>query len=134
MKRLVALLVLPLVLAVTGCSLLGGSDWDEVKVSFDASTASGDYTLVMTPAEATYTLDGKATTHELPTGVWTALTTGLKALGDRTGEACLDGQTILIEASAAGEVKQAFEANSCDAGDAFTQAQSLIEQVLSRLR
>ena len=134
MKRLLALLVLPLVLTVTGCSMLGGGDWDEVQVSFDASTTSGDYTLVVTPTEATYTLDGKATSHELPTGVWTVLTTGLKTLGDRTGDACLDGQTILIEASAAGEVKQAFEANSCDAGDAFTQAQSLIEQVLSRLR
>lgn len=66
--------------------------------------------------------------------MWTVLTTGLKTLGDRTGDACLDGQTIIIEASAAGEVKQTFEANSCDAGDTFSQARSLIEQVLSRLR
>lgn len=138
MKRALVLLLLPLLLIAGGCStLLGTGDWDEVKVTFQSGSDAdqpGDYTLLVTPTEASYTLDGKATTHELPSGAWEALTTGLRALGDHAGENCLDGQNLTIQALAAGTVKQTFEATSCDAGDALGQAQALIEQVISRLK
>lgn len=135
MKRVLALVFLPLLLTVTGCSMLGGSDWEQVTATYDSGPeASGDYTLVVTPTEVVYTLEGDATTHELPNGVWTALTAGLSALGDHSSEACPDGQLLTIQAVAGGEVKQTFETSSCDAGESLGQAKALIEQLLSRLK
>ena len=40
----------------------------------------GDYTLVVTPTGASYTVEGKETRQELPDGAWSALTTGVLAL------------------------------------------------------
>lgn len=139
MKRLLlVVLALPLLVVASGCSsLLGTADWDQVKVSyFAASTAEqpGDYTLVVTPKQASYTLDGKASTHELPEGVWELLTTGVRTLGTHEPGSCLDGALLIIEASSSGTVKQTFEASSCDAGDLLDQAQGLIQQVISQLK
>lgn len=138
MKRLLALLALPLIVAVGGCStLLGTGDWDEVRVSYTSGLAAeqaGDYTLVVTPAKASYTLDGKPTSYDLPEGTWDLLTTGVRTLGAKDGGGCLDGATLIIEASAGGSVKQSFEANSCDADGLLDRAKSLIEQVVNQLK
>ncbi|MEA5118094.1 MAG: hypothetical protein VB036_10820 [Propionicimonas sp.] len=138
MKRCLVLLLLPLLLVATGCSsVLGTGDWDQVKVTYlsgsDAKQA-GDYTLVVTPKQASYTLDGKESTHELPTGAWQVLTTGVRTLGAHTPKNCLDGASLAIEASAEGSVKQSFEATSCDAGDLLNQAKAVAEQVISQLK
>lgn len=134
MKRVLVLLVLPVLLVLSGCStILGTGDWDEVKVAYSGST-EGDYSLVVTPTEVSYTLDGKASTHELPAGAWTALTTGVRALGSHTAGNCADGSAITIQASAAGTVKQTFEASSCDADGVFATAKQLVEQVVSQLK
>lgn len=136
MKRLLVLLLLPL-LAVAGCSsVLGTGDWDEVRVTFASGVDNeqpGNYTLVVTPEQASYTLDGKTTSHELPTGTWQVLTTGVRSLGAHPAEGCLDGALLTIEAMADGTVKQTFEASSCDAEGLLDTAQSLIQQVISRL-
>ncbi|MCW5951762.1 MAG: hypothetical protein KIT69_05860 [Propionibacteriaceae bacterium] len=135
MKRVIALLILPVLLVLGGCStILGTGDWDQVKVSYLSSADGDDYTLLVTPTEASYTLAGEASTHELPSGVWDLLTTGVRSLGDHTSDTCADGSVLTIEASAAGTVKQTFAASSCDADGLFSTAQSLIEQVVSRLK
>lgn len=135
MKRVLALLALPIVMVVSGCStILGTGDWDQVKVSYLATADGDDYTLVVTPTEASYTLDGKATSHELPSGAWDLLTTGLRTFGDHTSENCPDGSVVTIEASAGGTVKQTFAASSCDTDGVFSTAQTLIEQVISQLK
>lgn len=138
MKRLLALLVLPLLLVMSGCSsLLGTGDWDQIKVAYSSdsgATRGGDYTLVVTPKGVSYTLDGKTTTHDLPSGSWQVLTTGVRALGAHSGASCADGSLIKIEASAAGAVKQTFESTSCDAGDLLGKAQDLIQQLIGQLK
>lgn len=138
MRRLLAALVLPLFLILAGCSqVLGTAEWDRIDVTFDAGSApeqTGDYTLTATPTQATYELDGKPSTQELPQGVWELLTTGVRAFGQRESQACPGGEYLVIEASAKGAVKQTFQASSCDAGDALEQAKALIEQVVQRLQ
>ncbi|MGC3954770.1 MAG: hypothetical protein QM804_11110 [Propionicimonas sp.] len=138
MKRALVLLVLPLLVALGGCSsLLGTGDWDEVKVSYAAgfeAERAGDYTLVVTPKQASYTLDGKATSYDLPEGTWEVLTTGVRALGGHESQECLDGAQLTIEASAAGKSKQSFEATSCDADGLLERAKGVIEQVISQLK
>ena len=135
MKRVLVLLVLPILVALGGCStILGTGDWDQVKVTYLANADGDDYTLVVTPTEASYTLDGKASSYELPSGAWNLLTTGIRTLGDHTGESCPDGSTLTIEASAAGSVKQTFAASSCDTDGVFSTAKALIEQVVSQLK
>ncbi|MGC4152383.1 MAG: hypothetical protein QM628_04810 [Propionicimonas sp.] len=135
MKRALALLVLPILLLAGGCStILGTGDWDQVKVTYLATADGDDYTLVVTPTEASYTLDGKASSHELPSGAWDLLTTGLRTFGDHTSENCPDGSVVTIEASAAGTVKQTFAASSCDTDGLFSTAKTLIEQVVAQLK
>ncbi len=131
--------VLVLLLAFAGCSqMFGTADWDEIEVTFtpadDAGQTMPGYTLVVTPTEATYTLDGDEKTAQLPEGAWSALTTGVRAFGDRKGTACTGKGSITIRASAVGTVKQNFEANGCDAGDVFEQAQALVSQVIAQLK
>jgi hypothetical protein len=137
MKRILVGVVV-LLLALSGCSqVLGTADWDRIEASFtaDASTGSkGDYTLVVTPTEASYTIDGKTSSQKLPEGAWTTLTTGVRALGPREGAACADGQAIQILAKAGGAVKQTYQANSCDAGDAMKQAKALLEQFIALIK
>lgn len=134
MKRLLALLVLPIVLVVSGCSaFLGTGDWDQIKVSYLAAEGD-DYNLVVTPTSASYTLDGNASSHELPSGAWDLLTTGLRTLGDHTSESCPEGSTVTIEASATGTIKQTFAASSCDADGMFDTAQTLVEQLVNQLK
>lgn len=133
MRRVLGLVVVVL-LALTGCAqALGTADWDKIEVTFTATDSTGDYHLVVTPTEASYTLNGKETTDKLPDGAWTALTTGVRAFGDRTATACADKGAISIAASAKGVVKQSFQANSCDAGDVFEQAQALVAQIVAQL-
>lgn len=137
MKRLLSLLVLPLLLVLAGCSsLLGTGDWDLVKVTYapGSEESAPGYALVVTPEQASYTLDGKESVHELPAGTWDLLTTGVRALGDHASPECLDGAHLTIEASAAGSVKQTFEATTCDAGDLLANAQGLIQQVINQLK
>lgn len=125
--------VLVALLALTGCSqVIGTADWDRIEVSSTA-VAGGDYTLVVTPDEFTYTVDGKATADKLPDGVWTTLTTGVRALGGREAVKCADGQAIQIRALAGTTLKQSYAANSCDAGDALKQAQALVEQFIATI-
>ncbi len=135
MKRAIALFVLPILLVLGGCSaVLGTGDWDRVAVTYLSSADAESYTLVVTPTEASYTMGGEASTHELPSGVWELLTTGVRTLGEHTSDSCPDGSTLTIEASAAGTTKQTFAASSCDADGVFASAQALIEQVVSRLK
>lgn len=136
MRRLLA--ALAALLLLTGCAqVLGTGDWTQVEVRFQAGSAKdqkGNYTLLVTPTEATYTLDGTSSSHELPQGVWDALTTSIRTLGDRESEACPGGQFLTIEASAGDAVKQTYQASSCDAGDALKQAQGVLDQVLNLVR
>ena len=139
MKRLVVA-VLALLLTLTGCSqVLGTADWDKIQVTYQSPEGatdlpSGDYTLVVTPTDATYTINGEKTSNTLPDGAWTALSTGVRALGDRAGTACSGKGSITITASAAGTSKQNFEANGCDAGDAFKQATDLMAQIIAQIK
>lgn len=134
MKRALVLLVLPILVMVSGCStLLGTGDWDQVKVDYLTNTEGDDHRLVVTPTEASITLDDQVTSHELPSGTWDLLTTGLRALGDHSSDACPDGSVLTIEASAAGTVKQTFAASSCDTDGVFDTAQTLIEQLIAQL-
>ncbi len=137
MKRLVILL-LPLALVWSGCAqLLGTADWDRIEATYRAGSAenqTGNYTLVVTPSQISYEVDGKPSSQELPQGTWDLLTTGVRALGARDGQACPGGESVAIEASAGGSVKQAFQASSCDSDDAFAQAKALIEQIVQRLQ
>lgn len=136
MRRLLA--VLAALLLFTGCSqALGTADWDQIKVDFQAGSTQdqkGNYTLLVTPTEATYTLDGKSTAHDLPQGAWEALTTGVRALGERSSEPCPGGQFLQLEARAGDAVKLTYQASSCDAGNALAQAQALLEQLIGQLR
>ncbi|HQY99743.1 MAG TPA: hypothetical protein PKV13_11605, partial [Propionicimonas sp.] len=128
MKRIALVMV---ALLLSGCSLIGSTSWDKVEVDFSAGTTdAGDYQLVVTPKQVTYTADGDTTSQDLPEGAWTALATGLGALGARTSEPCPDGQFLEVRAKAGDQVKQTFQASSCDAGDAFDQVQALLEQVI----
>lgn len=135
MKRLLALLLLVL---VTGCSPAPGTaDWDQIEATFDAGSTqgqTGNYTVVVTPTEATYEVDGKPGSRELREGVWALLTTGVRALGDRSSEPCPGGEFISITATSDGVAKQTFQASSCDAGDTLDQAKALIDQVLQRVQ
>ena len=137
MRRITAGLLL-LLLALAGCAeALGTADWDRVEVRYTADNGTGpkgDYTLVVTPTEASYTIDGKETRQKLPDGAWSALTTGVRAFGDRKGAECADQGEIAIQASAGGAVKQNFEANGCDAGDVFEQAQALVAQIIAQVK
>jgi len=138
LMRRVIVSVLVLLLALTGCSqVLGTADWDKIEVSYtspDGATDLGDYTLVVTPTEATYTFNGEEKSDTLPDGAWTALSTGVRALGDRKGVACEGKGSISITASAAGAAKQSFEANGCDAGDVFKQATDLMAQIIAQIK
>ena len=132
MRRIVVT-ALVLVLALAGCSqVLGTSDWDRIEASY--SSTSGAYTLVVTPAEATYTIDGKKSSQKLPDGAWTTLTTGVRALGAREGTTCAKGESVQILAKAGTAVKQSFAANSCDAGDAMKQAKAILDQVVQLIK
>ncbi len=139
MKRLVVA-VLALLLTLTGCSqVLGTADWDKIEVTYTSPEGAtdlpaGDYTLVVTPTDATYTINGEKKSDKLPDGAWTALSTGVRALGDRKGAACSGKGSIAITASAAGAAKQSFEANGCDAGDAFKQATDLVAQIIAQIK
>jgi len=139
MKRLVVA-VLALLLTLTGCSqVLGTADWDTIQVTYKSPAGAtdlpaGDYTLVVTPTDATYTVNGEKKSNKLPDGAWTALTTGVRAFGDRKGTDCSDKGSITITASVAGTVKQNFEANGCDAGDAFKQATDLVAQIIAQIK
>jgi hypothetical protein len=125
-------------LALSGCSqVLGTADWDRIEASFSAGIATGEkggYTLVVTPTEVTYTIDGKESSEKMPDGLWTTLTTGVRALGAREGSTCADGEAVQIVAKAASTVKQSFQANSCDAGDAMKQAKALLDQVIALIK
>ena len=132
MRRIVVT-ALVLVLALAGCSqVLGTSDWDRIEASYAGT--SGAYTLVVTPTEATYTIDGKKSSQKLPDGVWTTLTTGVRALGPREGTTCAKGESVQIVAKAGTAVKQSFAANSCDAGDAMKQAKAILDQVIQLIK
>lgn len=138
--RRVVVGVLVLLLALAGCSqVLGTAEWDKIEVSFtspeDATDLPmGDYTMVVTPTEVTYSLNGQDKTAKLVDGAWSALTTGVRAFGDRKGVACSGKGSISIKASAAGTAKQSFEANGCDAGDVFKQATDLMAQVIAQIK
>jgi hypothetical protein len=137
--RRVVVSVLVLLLSLAGCSqAIGTADWDKIEVTYkspvDPGLTMGDYTLVVTPTEAIYTLNGDKKTEKLPDGAWAALTTGVRAFGDRKGVACVDKGSITITASAAGTAKQNFEANGCDAGDVFKQASELVAQVIAQIK
>ena len=136
MRRLLA--ALAALLLLTGCSqVLGTADWNQVRVDFQAGSTEGqegNYTLLVTPTEAVYTLDGKSTSHELPQGAWDALTAGIRTLGERTSEPCPGGQFLSVEARAGDAVKHTYQASSCDAGNALAQAQALLEQLIGQLR
>ena len=119
--------------------MLGTAEWDKVEVTFTGpegptDQTMGDYTLVVTPTEATYTLNGETKSAKLADGAWGALTTGVRAFGDRKGTACNGKGSITIKASAAGATKQNFEANGCDAGDVFAQASDLVAQVIAQIK
>ena len=118
--------------------MLGTAEWDKVEVTYtspeDPGATLGDYTLVATPTEVTYTLNGEKKTAKLADGAWAALTTGVRAFGDRSATACKGKGSITIKASAAGTTKQGFEANGCDAGDAFKQATDLVAQVIAQIK
>lgn len=129
MKRILGLL---LALALSGCALVGGSEWDRVEVAFSGA-ADGNYTLVVTPTKATYTIEGKKSSHDLPDGAWPALRTGVAALGERTSKPC-DGPSVAIKALAGDAVKQVFQASSCDGGEALAQAQAVLAQIIAQLR
>ena len=132
--RRVAVGVLVLLLALTGCSqVLGIADWDKIVVNY-TDEAGGDYALVVTPAEAISTIDGEETSHKLPDGFWNTLVTGVRALGEREAVTCAEGQAIKIQATSGGAVKQTYAANSCDAGDALKSAQKLVEQLLPLIK
>ncbi len=139
MKRLVVA-VLALLLTLTGCSqVLGTAGWDKIQVTYTSPEGAtdlpaGDYTLVVTPTEASYTVNGEKKSNTLPDGAWTALTTGVRALGARTRADCSGKGSITITASAAGTSKQNFEANGCDAGDAFKQATDLAAQIIAQIK
>ena len=134
MKRVVVAL-LALLLTLTGCSqMLGTADWDRVEVTFTSPEEMGDYTLVVTPAEATYTLNGEKKSGKLPDGAWAALSTGVRAFGDRKATTCSGKGSITIVASAAGKTRQNFGANGCDAGDAFKRATDLAAQIIAQIR
>ena len=138
MNRLIASALVSLAVVLSGCAqVMGTADWDRIEVSYQAGSAenqTGNYSLTVTPTEASYEADGKPASYELPAGVWDVLTGGVRALGGRDGEACPGGEVLVIEASAQGAVKQEFEASSCDADGALSQAKVLIEQVLQRLQ
>lgn len=122
-----------MLLALTGCSqVLGTTDWDRIEASYAGD--SGAYTLVVTPTEASYTLDGKTSSQKLPDGVWTTLTTGVRALGARAITPCANGESVEIVAKAGATVKQTFAANSCDAGDAMKQAKALLDQIIQLIK
>lgn len=112
--------------------MLGTTDWDRIEASY--AGGSGAYTLVVTPTEASYTIDGKTSSQKLPDGVWTTLTTGVRALGAREITTCADGESVQILAKAGTAVKQTFAANSCDAGDAMNQAKALLDQVIQLIK
>jgi hypothetical protein len=132
MRRIVVS-ALVLLLAFAGCSqVLGTTDWDRIEASYSGD--SGAYTLVVTPTEASYTLDGKESSQKLPDGVWTTLTTGVRALGAREGTTCAKGESVQIAALAGTVVKQSFAANSCDAGDAMKQAKAILDQVIQLIK
>lgn len=137
MRRIVVGFVV-LLLALSGCTqVLGTSDWDRIEASFSAGIADNPksgYTLVVTPTEASYTIDGKESSQKLPDGAWVTLTTGIRALGAREGTTCADGEAVQIVAKAGSTVKQSFQANSCDAGDAMKQAKALLDQVISLIK
>lgn len=131
--RRVVVGVLVLLLALTGCSqVLGTADWDRIEVAYTAGSDS--YTLVVTPSEASYTIDGKESSQKLPEGLWTTVVTGVRALGGREPTKCANGEEIQIVAKAGSAVKQTFAANSCDAGDALKQAKALMEQVIALIK
>ncbi|MGV8910173.1 MAG: hypothetical protein ACOH1Y_14425 [Propionicimonas sp.] len=132
MKRVVVGVVV-LLLALAGCSqVLGTADWDRVEASYSGD--SGAYTLVVTPTEASYTIGGKESSQKLPDGVWTTLTTGVRALGAREATTCAKGESVQIAAKAGSAVKQSFAANSCDAGDAMKQAKAILDQVIALIK
>ena len=138
MRRVVVGVVV-LLLALGGCSqMLGTADWDKIEVAYtaaeDPGQVLGDYTLVVTPTEVTYTVNGEAKTEKLLDGAWSALSVGVRGFGDRKGVECSGKGSITIKASAAGTVKQNFEANGCDAGDAFAQATALVAQVMAQIK
>lgn len=136
MKRLVA--VLAALLLVSGCSqVLGTTEWTRIEVIYQAGSAkdqNGNYSLVVSPSEAVYTLDGKESSQELPQGAWETLTTGIRALGARESQPCPGGQFLSITAKAGESVKQAYQASSCDAGDALAQAQAAVGRVLELIK
>ena len=138
--RRVVVGVLVLLLTLAGCSqVLGTADWDKIEVTYTSPKGStdlpaGDYVLVVTPTEASYTINGESKSGKLPDGAWTALTTGIRALGDRKATACTDKGSITITASAAGTAKQNFAANGCDAGDVFKQATDLVAQIIAQIK
>lgn len=140
LMRRVVVGVLVLLLALAGCSqVLGTADWDKIEVTYTSPEGAtdlpmGDYTLVVTPTDASYTLNGDKKSDKLPDGAWTAVSTGVRALGDRKGTACSGKGSITITASAAGTAKQNFEANGCDAGDVFKQATDLVAQVIAQIK
>ncbi|MGB7961959.1 MAG: hypothetical protein WCF12_03235 [Propionicimonas sp.] len=137
MKRLL-LILLPVFLLFAGCAqLMGTSDWDTIQVTYSGSAVAepkGNYTFTITPTEATYTIDGKSQSVELPKGAWDALGAGVRGLGERTSQPCPGSQTIGIIAKSAGVVSQSFEASSCDAGGVFDQAQQLVNMLLQLVR
>ena len=119
--------------------MLGTTDWDRIEVTYTSAEDStdqtmDDYTLVVTPTEASYTLNGEKKSDTLPEGAWSALATGVRTLGDRKGVACEGKGSISIKASAAGTAKQSFEANGCDAGEVFTQATDLMAQIIAQIK
>jgi hypothetical protein len=139
--RRVVVGVLVFLLALSGCSqALGTADWDRIDVAYTSPEGAtelptGDYTLVVTPTQLSYALNKeKPKTQKLPDGAWAALTTGVRAFGDRKPATCAGKGSIRITASAAGTAKQDFAANGCDAGDAFKQATDLFAQLLAQIK
>lgn len=134
MKRALTLLLMPLFLVLSGCSLLGGDDWEEVRVSLQSTGDKPSFSAVVTPSEATFTVDGKQTSQELPTGTWQVITAAVGSLGDRKAEKCPDGELVKVDARAGGTVKFSFSASSCDAEDALSKVRPLVDQLLALLR
>lgn len=135
MRRIASLLAVALLLA--GCSLpFGPTDWNRIEITYDAGTTQpdqGDYTLVITPTQATFSRD-PGNPQKLPEGVWPVITAGLQALGPRQGVPCPEGPSIRILAKNDDTVKQSFEASKCDSGDALAQAEAAVTKILEALK
>ncbi len=131
-------LVVAMMLALTGCAqVMPMAEWTQVKVSYTAGSAPGqlgNYMVVITPKQATFTGDDGTSTRELPPGAWDSVVTAARALGARDGEPCPGGEAIWVAAGTEKETLQKFTASSCDDGELISKAKSVASGVLSLFR